>query len=288
MVQDDRSTAATIATEKAERTYGKKMDHEPRIAGSHTSSIKLEHPMFSITPPFEQCDELHKLTQLLEITIRSFGPWDLRVGSAFCTLGNIYTNMGMLPEALTMFEKDLQITRHCFHDSDLRVAGAKYNVGMTSCKVGRYPQALAYLEDALRTRIAAHGPTHPDVADVLTCIGGVYSYTARYEEALKKYEEATAIRRATLGPTDATVALSLQNLAYLRACLGQTEKVRCPDTAQTRHFGQKDSAMSAIFPLHLSLVSGKSFRALFRPLNSRSSHPPRGGCRRWRNATRRT
>ena len=231
MVQDDRSTAATIAAERAETSFDKHSvigttEHNDNIEGSYPPSIKPEHPMESSAAPFEQCaDELQKVSQLLEDAIRTYGPWDVRVGSAFCTLGNIYTSMDKLPEALAMFEKDLQIIRHSVHDSDLRVAGAKYNVGMTSCKVGRYSQALAYLEDALRTRIAALGPKHPEVADVLTCIGGVCSYTARHAEALKKYEEATAIRRAALGPTDATVALSLQNSASARACLGQLDKV---------------------------------------------------------------
>ncbi len=215
--------------------------------------------------PHEQCaDELQSVSKDLEVVIHTYGPWDVRVGNAFCTLGNIYAKMGMLPEALAMFEKDLQVTRHSVHDSDLRVAGAKYNVGMTSCKVGRYSQALAYLEDALRTRVAALGPNHPEVADVLTCIGGVYSYTARHAEALRKYEEATAIRRAALGPRDATVALSLENSASARACTGQLDKVRAlrVNTALTRspHWQRSSTRQCSMLHACATLFHDYSFQ----------------------------
>ncbi len=196
---------------------------------SHVSPSKPEdsEQQKTTSNPVDQkhTEELENASQLLENAIKAYGPWDMRVASAFCSLGKIYTHTGLLPEALAMFEKDLQITRRNVNDGDLRVAGAKYNVGMTACKVGRYPQALANLEDALRVRTAILGPHHPDVADVLTCIGGVYSCTGRHVEALAKYEAATAIRRTAIGPYDATVALSLQNSAAAHGCLGQIDQV---------------------------------------------------------------
>jgi Tfp pilus assembly protein PilF len=249
MVQDDSSTAATIATDKGESAHAKKADHNDKHSAvstaeqkregsfSYASSIMPEQQMAWSSPPLEQSDELQKLRKrvaTVELAIQTYGPWDIRVANAFCTLGNLYNQLGMLPEALSMFEKDLQITRHSVHDSDLRVAGARYNVGMTACKLGRFPQALAYLEDALRARTAVLGPRHPEVADVLTCIGGVYSYTGRAAEALAKYEEAAAIRRAALGPGDPGLAQSLENAASVRCCLGQRDQVGAPSFRRRR------------------------------------------------------
>ncbi len=218
--QDDKNSVVSAADQKTE-------SHVP----SSTAEVSEQQKTSTVPVHQKYAEELQNAIKLLENAIKSYGPWDMRVASAFCSLGKIYTHTGFFPEALAMFEKDLQVTRHNVVDGDLRVAGAKYNVGMTECKVGRFPQALAHLEDALRVRTASLGPQHPDIADVLTCIGGVFSCTGRHVEALAKYEAATAIRSAALGPYDATVAMSLQNSASAHGCLGQIDQVFHPPRA---------------------------------------------------------
>ena len=62
--------------------------------------------------PYHQrhVEALANLTRSIENTVSLSGPWDLEVGCAFCSIGNIYTRMGMIPEALAMYEKDLEVS----------------------------------------------------------------------------------------------------------------------------------------------------------------------------------
>lgn len=156
------------------------------------------------------------LSQLLVIT----GPWDRDVCDLFSKIGNAYSRAAKIPEALAMYEKDLQIAQYSLESSDPRVAGACYNVGLACCKLGRFGDAHPHLEAALRARTASLGPQHPDVADVLTCIAGAHSCSGRHADALELYARAAAIRAAALGPADPSVALSLRSAAVARACLG--------------------------------------------------------------------
>ncbi len=140
----------------------------------------------------------------------------MKVAKAFHSLGNMYTQMSMLPEALAMFERNLQITAHNHPLDELRLADAKHNVGQALCRLGRHSEGLALLDEALDIRIAALGPQHAAVADALVCIGG-------HAEALERYQRAHSTRKGALGPDQATVALSLRKPAHALACPGQTD-----------------------------------------------------------------
>ncbi len=61
--------------------------------------------------PYQQrhVEALANLARCIENTVNMCGPWDLEVGCAFCSIGNIYARMGMIPEALAMYEKDLEV-----------------------------------------------------------------------------------------------------------------------------------------------------------------------------------
>ena len=170
----------------------------------------------------EQDEMLISSAGQLEVSFRTNDPWDLVLGTAFCNIGNICSRMGMLSDALAVYERDLQITERSLNTDDLRVIGSKYNSGLTLCKLGRYAEALTLLEEVLRVRAAALGSEHVDVANALTCIGGIHSCTGRHAEALERYEQATSIRKAVLGPDHVTVAMSLRNSGTALACLGQT------------------------------------------------------------------
>ena len=114
--------------------------------------------------------------------------------------------MGMLPEALAMYEKDLQITAHNLQPDDLRVADAKYNVGLASCWVGRCSEGLVLLDEALDIRIAVLGPQHADVANALVCIGG-------HTGAVERYQRAMSIRKQAIGRNYAIARLFFRNSA---------------------------------------------------------------------------
>ncbi len=175
-----------------------------------------------------------KFARCLGSFICDSSPWDMKVAKAFCTIGNIYNQMGMLPEALAMYEKDLQITAHNLQPDDLRVADAKHNVGLASCKVGRYSEGLALMDEALDIRIATLGPQHADVANALICIGG-------HTEALERFQRATSIRKSAPGPNHAISVLFFRRSAATsgRASLGQT------------NFASKQFEVHAILPRNL-------------------------------------
>ncbi len=61
--------------------------------------------------PYQQrhVEALAKLARNIENIVSLSGPWDIEVGCAFCSIGNIYARMGMIPEALAMYEKDLEV-----------------------------------------------------------------------------------------------------------------------------------------------------------------------------------
>lgn len=159
----------------------------------------------------------------LEDVMNSYGPWDLNVGLMFCNVGNVCSRMGLLVEALMMYEKDLRIAR-CFtrNNDDLRVAGAHYNIGLTLCRLGRYSEALMHLEEALRVRRDRLHPLQPEIADTLSCIGGALALDGRPQDALTQYEEALACRQAALPPNHPSVAQSMLDLATVQRSLGRS------------------------------------------------------------------
>lgn len=149
--------------------------------------------------------DLYQYHNLLESSKRSaelfmdtYGPWDVRVGETFCSLGNLFSRMAMNPEAAIMYESGLDILKKSLGDDDPRVAGTRYNIGLVDCRLKRFRRALPQLEAALKSRKAVLGPRHPDVADTLTCVGGALASLKRHQEALVCYNEAIEIRRANL------------------------------------------------------------------------------------------
>ncbi len=89
----------------------------------------------------EEHETFMTLAGYLGDSIRRNSPLDLQVGTAFCNFGNFCSRMGMLPEALAMYEMDIKITGLGLKDDDPRVVGSKYNYGLALCKLGRYSEA---------------------------------------------------------------------------------------------------------------------------------------------------
>jgi hypothetical protein len=59
----------------------------------------------------------------------------MKVAKAYNSTGNIYNQIGLLPETLARYEEVLQIMAHNLHPDDLQVTDSKYDLGFALCRL---------------------------------------------------------------------------------------------------------------------------------------------------------
>jgi serine/threonine protein kinase/tetratricopeptide (TPR) repeat protein len=140
------------------------------------------------------------------------------------TMGRVYAQLGLFPQALPLLRKSVEERRQALGDEDARVAEIRNTFGTTLRKHAEYDGAERELRAALAVRRAKLGDdvataqSENDLATLL-CDRG------EWDEAEKLARESLDLRRKLLG-RHADVAESLDTLAY--ALSGQEK----PENAQ--------------------------------------------------------
>jgi serine/threonine protein kinase/Tfp pilus assembly protein PilF len=169
------------------------------------------------------------------------------------TLGVVYCEIGMYPQAQSMLEEALRLRKKLYGDQHLSAASALHHLGEVFRALRLNAESEAAYREALAIRRTLSGNEHADVASSLFGLGSVImrkETAAALSEAETVHREALAIRRKLLGLEDPAVAVSLTGLgiilhkqgrqpeaeACMREALGiqrkQLEKEH-PDTAIT-------------------------------------------------------
>jgi eukaryotic-like serine/threonine-protein kinase len=131
----------------------------------------------------------------------------------FDTIGRVYVNLGLYPEATRFHRQALQLRRHDAHASPVEIAASLDLVGRSLFYESQYAEAEALHREALAMRTGVVGETDPANAKTLDYLGLVVDSQGRYKEGEELHRRALALYRTAFGAEHPEVAVGLSNLA---------------------------------------------------------------------------
>lgn len=140
------------------------------------------------------------------------------------TMGVVYYNLGLYPQAERLLEGALDDRRRLFGEAHVDVAASYDHLGSLLRAQGDYQASRERFEEALRLYRMLLGDTHPRVADTLNDLAVLEDAQGHYDEAEALFRESLAVRIETLGEDDLEVAETLNNLAAI-----ETRRRRLPE-----------------------------------------------------------
>jgi eukaryotic-like serine/threonine-protein kinase len=132
--------------------------------------------------------------------------------SLFDTIGRVYRNLGLYPEATGFLRQALALRRDT-HASKLDIAASIDQVGRSLYYESKYAEAEALHRQALAMRASVVGESDPANARTLDYLGNVVDGQGRYKEGEEIHRRALALYRAGFGPEHPEVANGLADLA---------------------------------------------------------------------------
>jgi tetratricopeptide (TPR) repeat protein len=134
------------------------------------------------------------------------------------TMGRVYTNLGLYPQARPLLERAVDLREHgSGRSSSAELGGSLHRLSKVLERTGELEAAEAAEGRALELRHSAFGDRHADVADSLEHLGTLANTRGEVAEAERLYAESLALRRELLGERDPMVARSLSLLGRLRS-----------------------------------------------------------------------
>lgn len=166
------------------------------------------------------------------------------------TMGEVYTNMGLLEEAEPLLERALAIREEVLGPNHLNVAASLERLAAHRKERGSFAEAERLLQRAIAIREMHLGPNHPDVARGLAELGGDYAQQGRYADAEAVLRRALTINERALSPNDPELLPILNNLGIL---LWQEQKY-----AEAQPYFERSLAMreEALGPDHPRVATG--------------------------------
>ncbi len=134
------------------------------------------------------------------------------------TLGVVYCDIGLYPNAQAMLEESLRLRKKLHGDHHLSVASVLHNLGEVFRALRANAESEANYREALAIRRKLSGNEHADVAGSLFGLGSVLfrkETAPALSEAEAAHREALAVRRKLLGDEDPAVGSSLTGLGIV-------------------------------------------------------------------------
>ncbi|HET9767961.1 MAG TPA: tetratricopeptide repeat protein, partial [Thermoanaerobaculia bacterium] len=131
----------------------------------------------------------------------------------FDTIGRVYVNLGLYPEATGFHRQALQLRRHDAHASPVEIAASLDQIGRSLFYESKYAEAEALHREALAMRAGLVGEADPANAKSLDYLGLVVDSQGRYKEGEELHRRALALYRTAFGAEHPEVAVGLSNLA---------------------------------------------------------------------------
>jgi non-specific serine/threonine protein kinase/serine/threonine-protein kinase len=142
------------------------------------------------------------------------------------TMGTVYVQLGLYPEAQELLEKALELRRTELGPDSPEAATTLLNLGMVQRRRVEREQARVSYEEALRIRESAFGPDSPEVAEVLRQLAAVERQTGEVDRAIERLERALEISEKHHGPDHPETASVLNNLAVAAYQAGDYARAR--------------------------------------------------------------
>ncbi len=161
------------------------------------------------------------------------------------TIGSVYSNLGLYPEASKLLERAIELGRAANGPSDPGVLRDMDNLGFALMEQGLPAEAEKVQRQALEIQRRVLGPDHPDTLGTLTDLATSIEDQGRTAEAIALEREAMEGHRRVFGVEDHRTLGSMDNLAAILGMNGQlaeSEKLEAETIAiETRVFGQSNA-----------------------------------------------
>jgi serine/threonine protein kinase/tetratricopeptide (TPR) repeat protein len=161
--------------------------------------------------------------------IRSLGDQPVVQAQLMETMGEVYTNLGLLDQAQTLLTDSLEIRRRTLGPDHAQVAQTLARLGRLHMSQGKYQEALARHREALAIYRRAATPDLDAVSTALLNEGAALRSLGETDAAEKSITESIAIRTERLKIEDDGVAegyLHLGGIALKRGDLDAAERYR--------------------------------------------------------------
>lgn len=129
------------------------------------------------------------------------------------TMGTVYTNLGLYPQATSLLESALEKRRELVGDRNVEVAKALVHLGDVLTLNASFERAESMYREALDMQRELLGEEHEDVARTLYALADVLGRRGAYAEAEPLFRQSLEMRRKLGGPRTVEVAESLEGLA---------------------------------------------------------------------------
>jgi non-specific serine/threonine protein kinase/serine/threonine-protein kinase len=142
------------------------------------------------------------------------------------TMGNVYRNLGLYPEAEELLEQALEGRERVLDRNHRETLESRADLAGLYVKQGRYDEAEAPSLAVLTVRRQTLGAEHPDTLTALNDLALVYELQGRYDEAEPLFLESLETRRRVLGENDPATLNAMDNLANLYLNQGRYDEAQ--------------------------------------------------------------
>ncbi len=169
-------------------------------------------------------DEALPLTeQALAVLKKVLEADDENVSQVLLTMANIYSDMGDINKAESIYLRSLEIKEKVLGKEHISTSFVLNNLGVLYKDKGDYAKAEAFYLRALAIREKTLEPNHLLIASVLNNLAGLSKAKGDVNKAELFYKRVLEIRENALGPNHPDVATVLNNLANLYSDVAKVE-----------------------------------------------------------------
>jgi len=138
-------------------------------------------------------------------------------------LGLIYQQMGLYPDALSLFQQCLSVYREQLPDQQEGLAGALNSVGVAYNFMGEYEKAILLLTESLTITQTIYQENNLEIAGVLDNLGAAYRHLGRNEEALRYFYQAENILKQTYKDDNYSLGITYNHMGLSQLALANTD-----------------------------------------------------------------
>ena len=153
------------------------------------------------------------------------------------TIGQTYTDLGLLPEATKQLERALDLRRRVLGPEHPDTLSSMSNLAAVYDLAGKHAQAEALDSQSLAIQRRVLGPEHPDTLKSMSNLAYVYFDEGKYAQAEALGSQSLVIQRRVLGPEHPDTLKSIYSLAVVYEREGkyaQAEELN-RETVEIRH-----------------------------------------------------
>ncbi len=131
------------------------------------------------------------------------------------TMGTVYRDLGLYPQAQSMLEKALQLKRHVYGKDDLTVAETLHYLGIVYEDQGKYEEAASLFKESLDIRSRKLNPDDPEVARSLNSLAIVYYDQGKYDQSEPLLRRSLALKEKAQASDPEDIVNTLINLSIV-------------------------------------------------------------------------